>query len=129
MKKFYLSVMSLIIIVIFVGCPKPPAFPPTDVDPEIGYYNGEIEFDVGRKIDSDNKYIIYTADGYRYDYILVVDGAFHNQWGDNHGTNCPTDAYVISGHFISPTKAVGRIRYGYDCQFGDWHEFTVEHVF
>ena len=119
-------VVFMFFIVVFSGCPVSVLYPETGVDPEVGFYNIHSYFEVYQDIDTGNKYIKYSADGYRFDDILIINGAFHNQWGSSSGTHCPTDAYTISGHFISPTVVEGRIRYGSNCNFGPWQEFSLD---
>jgi len=127
-------IVALLAIPVFTGCPFAPAFPPTNIDPEIGFYyptddsQVSVYFQVFQDDDSGNLYIWFSRDGYRYDAIKVVDGAFHRQWGEVGGTHCPTDAYTLSGHFISPTLVEGRYREGYNCQYGQYYGFTSELV-
>lgn len=124
MKKIVLFVM---IITAISGCLIPMVFLPTNVDPEVGYYAGEIGFRVDQNANSGRKYIVFSTDGYHSMRIFIFRGVFYKRWGDYPGgTHCPTDAYIISGHFISPTEAEGQIRYGSDCQFGWPQKFTLQ---
>ena len=117
-------VCLLLLAVLFGGCYSTPTF----VEPEIGWYHfsqaGHFRVFEGDYLKI--KFISFSRDGYRYDAIPVVAGAFFRQWGQRGGTHCPTDAYILSGHFTSPTTAEGYIRYGSNCMFGLPHCFTAE---
>ncbi|MDZ4859130.1 MAG: hypothetical protein SGI88_09095 [Candidatus Hydrogenedentes bacterium] len=99
---------------------------PTFINPQDGPYSfdqlGQFTVDVSKN----GEVIIFSVDGFRFDEIPVVNGAFFNQWGDLNGTHCPTDAYILSGHFVSPTRAKGDIRYGSGCNFGTAQNFVAE---
>jgi len=108
------------------GCLFSPFFPPTNIDPEIGDYSGDIIFEVFTDEESGDKYILYSSDGYRYDEIFIFNGAFYYQWGESGGTHCPSDAYILMGHFISTTEAEGIVRFGSNCHFGLPYKFSLE---
>lgn len=123
------NTVLLILAILMMACPLSSPFPPTGIEPEIGYYTGAEGVNFRVYEDNGKKYLYFSSDNYRYDSILVNNGAFHRQWGQGTGgVHCPTDAYILSGHFTSSTIAEGRIRYGQNCQYGEWYEFVVEKV-
>ncbi len=128
MGKDTLLAVLISLLLMLGGCLKDGCLPfPTFVSPEIGFYSGEnLRFQVIQSDRSNAKLIIFSIDHYRYDNILVIGGSFYRRWGENGGTHCPTDAYIIRGKFTSPNTAEGWIRYGYNCKFGEKRQFKVK---
>jgi hypothetical protein len=85
-------------------------------------------FSVIKDVGSGQSYVYFSRDCYRYDAITINQGAFFHIHGEIGGTDCPTDAYAISGLFISPGKAEGIIKYGYDCKVTGEAFFTADHL-
>ncbi len=75
-------------------------------------------------------YVSITMDGYRYDDAIVVrDGAFAFSHGGNmDGTFCPTDGYIISASFNTPTTAKGVFQYVPACGGGIFSAFAANHI-
>jgi hypothetical protein len=106
-----------------------PAPPRTGVDPIPGSYSFTPRgcFRVAEDVTTGIKFVIFSSDCLRFDTIEVRQGGFSNTWGEIGGTQCPTDAYAISGSFISPTRAEGIIKYGVtDCQTAPEASFVAE---
>lgn|GEM_PF-1946958 len=110
------------------GVPKPEK---TNVEPRVGWFNdsnGFVRFEVTKE---DGKYFgRYSRNGgYSWHWFPIENGSFYYEWGQWHGTHCPTDAYCISGWFTSPDTAEGFIRYGFNCDSNDevkqWHATFV----
>jgi hypothetical protein len=57
-----------------------------------------------------------TGPCFRFDLVPIEQGAFFNTHGEIAGTDCPTDAYAVSGSFVTPGRAEGTIKYGFDCR-------------
>lgn len=97
---------------------------PTDVVPNTGFYefvtdhtitgsfHGRLVFNVfiARQYSSLKPFVYFSADGYRYDWIPIEDGAFYWEHGQINGYDSPTDGYAISGQFVTPTRAEGIIK-------------------
>lgn len=72
------------------------------------------------------KFLVFSRDCYRKDKIFINNGSFSHEWGEINGTHCPTDAYAISGAFVTPTRAEGVIKSGYDCKLTGEEKFIAE---
>ncbi len=69
--------------------------------------------------DATTSYVDFSADGYLWRTFPINSGAFSFVHGNNaDATVCPTEGYVISGHFTSTTEASGRFLFipGCVCQ-------------
>lgn len=64
----------------------------------------EYDVYVAERRDTGQQFLVYKRTA-----LPIVDGRFHNQFGEIHGTFCPSDGYEISGHFVSETRAEGEI--------------------
>jgi len=108
------------------GIPVPTM---TGVDPLIGEYsfNQRGCFSVTKDSTSGVKAVVFASDCSRFDRITVEGGAFYFTHGEVGGTDCPTDAYAISGSFISATRAEGIIRYGSGCDIREEANFIAQH--
>ena len=95
-----------------------PAPPITNITPSAGSYNfvpnstvgldGREAFSVVEI--SGKKYVRFTSDSYRFDEVEIINGTFTILWGLGIGS-WPTDAYAITGSFISSSRADGRYKY------------------
>jgi hypothetical protein len=105
--------------------PKPSE---TGIDPLPGSYSFSQKgcFKVIQDTASSKKFVVFASDCFRSDQIEINRGAFRNTWGQIDGTHCPTDAYGISGSFVTPTRAEGTIKYGFDCEVTSEAAFTAE---
>ncbi|MFO1429269.1 MAG: YbhB/YbcL family Raf kinase inhibitor-like protein [Candidatus Competibacteraceae bacterium] len=107
------------------GIPNPTK---TEIDPSTGSYSFNQKGCFSVTQDSTGaKFVYFSSDCYRYDSIPVKDGSFIHEHGQIGGTDCPTDAYAISGSFVSTTRAEGIIKYGYDCRITREANFIAEH--
>lgn len=103
-------------------------FSATSVAPEIGSYSFSTEGSFAVVADSatGNSAVRFSRDGFRFDIIPIQDGAFFMEHGEIDGTDCPTDGYAISGHFVNGTLAEGRIAYATDCQVTSRQDFRAQ---
>jgi len=53
-------------------------------------------------------------------------GTFRIEWGEIGGTHCPTDGFCMTGHFVSPTQAVGEVYNSFACKVTGSFEFTAQ---
>jgi hypothetical protein len=107
------------------ACWVPPAQPLTGIVPTAGYFKatpavsgtdlGSLN-DWGFSVISDSDgsgelFVQFSSDGYRYDRIPIVGGAFRYAHGGGRDySDCPTDGYIISGHFTSSDLSAGFYR-------------------
>ncbi|MFA6382618.1 MAG: hypothetical protein WCX08_05110 [Candidatus Buchananbacteria bacterium] len=125
--KWFMAGICLI-VGMALGCPS--SFPRTGIVPEIGNYSFSQDgnFAVWQDGEAGQIYLRFSSDGYRWDNIPVIAGTFYRQWGEIGGTHCPSDAYILSGHFTSPTHAEGHIQYGYNCVYTWVYPFEADFV-
>ena len=108
------------------GIPNPTT---TGIDPSTGSYsfNQTGCFSVTQDSMTGAKFVFFASDCNRYDRIPVEGGSFIYKHGQIGGTDCPTDAYAISGSFVSTTRAEGIIKYGSECQVTGEANFIAEY--
>jgi hypothetical protein len=101
----------------------------TGIDPVVGddySFSQSGCFSVYQYPNSGKKVVRFARDCERYDVIPIVEGGFWNEWGDIDGRHCPTDAYAISGSFVTETRAEGTIKYGFGCDITGEASFVAE---
>ena len=98
----------------------------TGIDPDIGTYHFSHKGAFYVVEESGKKFVRFASDGYRFDRIEIINGSFHNEWGLGATGGFPTDAYALSGSFITKTKAEGLVKYGYDNSITSEGNFTAE---
>ena len=116
--------LALTILCLFSGCLYST---PTFVDPKEGFYffSGDAcLFEVAKE--NGIKFLRFSRDCRRGDRIVILNGAFSYQWGQIAGTHCPTDGYILNGHFASETRAEGYIYYCVSCQIVSGEVFVAE---
>lgn len=102
-----------------------PSAEETGIVPRIGSFSFDESgsFDV---VQGERITLRFSRDGFRFDSIDVVDGAFRHTHGEIGGTHCPTDSYGISGAFVAPSRAEGTIIYARACQVRSVRLFVAE---
>ncbi len=113
----------LSITTVLAGCCG--SYPPTGLTPEVGTYSFSQDGSFAVDYVDGELHVLFTT-SQAYYTVELNDGAFLGQWGEIGGTHCPTDAFIIRGHFTSPTSAEGEVNYGYACQYGECQYFTAE---
>ena len=102
----------------------------TNIVPDIGDYTFNQTGCFSVKEDSNGDvYISFSSESgncIRFDGIEIKNGAFYKEHGEIGGIDCPTDAYAISGSFITSSKAEGTIKYASGCQITSTETFTAE---
>ncbi len=100
----------------------------TGIVPKLGQYNFNQRgsFSVIENSQTGQRFVHFASDNYRFDDILIVNGAFCYSWGQILKGHYPSDAYAISGSFISETKATGRIKYAFSGRITSEADFVAE---
>lgn len=85
----------------------------TEIVPKLGQYtfNQRGNFSVIENSQTGQRYVHFASDSYRFDDLLVINGAFYFEWGQIVKGHYPSDGYAISGSFVSETRATGYIKY------------------
>ena len=103
-----------------------PQMSPTGIVPEDGEYSFSQKGSFRVMSHSTGSFIQFSVEQRILGAIPVIDGAFMNCFGQIEGTFCPSDSYGISGHFVTPTRAEGIIKYASDCQITAEVPFVAE---
>jgi hypothetical protein len=103
-----------------------PQMSPTGIVPEDGEYSFSQKGSFRVMSHSTGSFIQFSVEQRLFGAIPVIDGAFMNCFGQIGGTYCPSDSYGISGHFVTPTRAEGIIKYASDCQITTESPFVAE---
>ncbi|MBP7831283.1 MAG: hypothetical protein KA248_15350 [Kiritimatiellae bacterium] len=104
------------------------SFSATGIDPETGAYSFSQEGHFAVIVDWSTgiRSLRFSRDGFRFDNIPIQNGTFFMEHGEVNGTDCPTDGYAISGHFVTSTRAEGRVAYATDCEVTSRQDFTAQ---
>ena len=136
MKKYSLALAVMASMVyMLTGCTPNDdngyglsSYSSTGVIPEVGSYSFTLEGEFSVVDDSTTglRSVRFSQDGFRFDLITVQNGVFFHEHGEVNGTDCPTDGYGISGHFVTTTRAEGRVVYATDCRVTSRQDFAAQ---